>query len=172
MRVANRAILNFALPKGKIPGAALSMVLLLILVVDPIAAQDATPEPPPYEIDAPSSLTANMTAHGNTRVLHLVNWTGCKLEQPQQKVYHIPPIEDVTIRYRIPPGKSVRKVSLFIPAAFGRTHKKDTLQITLPRIEDYQAVVFKMEYTRTLHPLFSMERVRRKCETINKSVKS
>jgi hypothetical protein len=104
-----------------------------------------SPEPPPYEIDAPSSLTANMTEHGNTRVLHMVNWTGCKLEQPQQKVYHIPPIEDVTIRYRIPPGKSVRKVSLFVPAAFGRTHKKDTLQITLPRIEDYQAVVFKME---------------------------
>ena len=86
-----------------------------------------------------------MTEHGDTRVLHLVNWTGCKWEQPQQKVYYIPPIEDVTIRFPIPPGKKIRNVSLFVPAAFSHTLKDDLLQITLQRIENYQAVIFEME---------------------------
>ena len=77
-------------------------------------------------------------------MLHLVNWTGCKQERPQQKVYYIPPIEDVAIHFRIPPGKSVRNVSLFVPAAFSYKQEKDTLQVTLPKVEKYQAVVFEM----------------------------
>lgn len=104
-----------------------------------------SPEPLPYEMDAPSSLITNMTEQGDTRVLHLVNWTGCKQERPQQKVYYIPPMEDVTIRFRLPPGKSVRNVSLFVPASFSYTQDKDTLQVTLPKVEKYQAVVIEME---------------------------
>ncbi len=42
----------------------------------------AAPEPPPYEIEAPSALIANLTAKGNTLVLHLANWTGNKFERP------------------------------------------------------------------------------------------
>lgn len=103
-----------------------------------------SPEPLPYKIDAPSALTTNMTERDNMRVLHLVNWTGCKQERPQQKVYYVPPIENVTIRFRIPPGKSIRNVSLFIPAPFSYTQEKDTLQVTLPKIEKYQAVVIEM----------------------------
>jgi len=103
-----------------------------------------SPEPLPYKIDAPSALITNMTEQGDTRVLHLVNWTGCKQERPQQKVYYIPPVGDVTVRFRIPPGKSVRNVSLFVPTAFSYTQDKDTLQITLPKVEKYQAVVIEM----------------------------
>ena len=43
MRILDSAILDSPLPKGKPPGAALSVELLLILAMDPIAAQDASP---------------------------------------------------------------------------------------------------------------------------------
>ena len=68
-----------------------------------------SPEAVPYEIDAPSSLIANMTVNGNKKVLHLINWTGCKLEKVLQNVYHIPPIEDVLVKYKIPNGKGIKK---------------------------------------------------------------
>ncbi|HID75618.1 MAG TPA: hypothetical protein EYP56_06425, partial [Planctomycetaceae bacterium] len=70
----------------------------------------------PYEIDAPTGLMANMTARGGTRVLHLVNWTGSKTERPMQNAYYVPPVRDVHIRYRLPHGKSLGAVRLFVPA--------------------------------------------------------
>ena len=41
----------------------------------------AAPAPPPYEVNAPATLIANLTEE-NVRVLHLMNWTGDKLERP------------------------------------------------------------------------------------------
>jgi len=100
-----------------------------------------SPDGPPYQIDAPASLIANMTSRGDTRVLHLINWTGCKHESPQQNVYYIPPVENVVIRYRVPPGRQVSGVKLFAPANF--THRVDggVLQVTLPKVEKYQGVI-------------------------------
>ena len=104
-----------------------------------------SPEAVPYEIDAPSSLIANMTVNGNKRVLHLINWTGCKLEKVLQNVYYIPPIEDVLVKYKIPDGKGIKDIKLFIPAEFSHYREKDILYIKLPRIEKYQGIVIEME---------------------------
>lgn len=69
----------------------------------------------PYEIDAPSTLMANMTSRGDVRGLHMVNWTGCKHESPQQNVYYMRPIENVAARYKVPPGRRVTGVKMFVP---------------------------------------------------------
>ncbi|MFC1558400.1 beta-galactosidase trimerization domain-containing protein [candidate division KSB1 bacterium] len=104
-----------------------------------------SPDALPYEIDAPSSLIANMTINSNKRVLHLINWTGCKLERVLQNVYHIPPIEDVLVKYKIPNGKSIKNIKLFIPAEFSHFIEEDILNIKLPRIEKYQGIVIEMK---------------------------
>lgn len=104
-----------------------------------------SPDAVPYVIDAPSSLIANMTINGNKQVLHLVNWTGCKHERILQNVYYIPPIEDVLIKYKIPDGKIIKLIELFIPEEFSHYREKDILYIELPRVDKYQGVVIEME---------------------------
>jgi hypothetical protein len=100
----------------------------------------------PYEVEAPfSSLITNMTTNGDTSVLHLINHTGTKSERMWQNEYYIPPIEKVTIKYRIPDNKKVKKIALFIPQKFTQKKEKDFLYITLPRIDKYQAVIVEME---------------------------
>ena len=42
----------------------------------------AAAEPPPFELQAPAALIANLTSKGDTQVLHLTNWTGNKFEAP------------------------------------------------------------------------------------------
>ena len=99
----------------------------------------------PYEIDAPSTLMANMMSRGDTRVLHLINWTGCKHESPQQNVYYIPPVENVVIRYKVPSGKRVTGVRLFVPADFSQRVREGVLCVTLPKVDRYQGVIIEME---------------------------
>jgi hypothetical protein len=104
-----------------------------------------SPDGLPYEIDAPSTLIANMMSRGDTRVLHLINWTGCKYESPQQNVYYIPPIENVVMRYKVPRGKRVTGVRLFIPAEHSHRVERNVLHVSLPEIDKYQGVVIEME---------------------------
>ncbi len=99
----------------------------------------------PFEIDAPSSLIANMTYKGNTRVLHLVSWAGCKQGSTRQNIYYIPPIDNVVIKYNIPRGKKIKKVALFVPGEFSHKRNDNTLYITLPKIDKYQAVIIEIE---------------------------
>jgi hypothetical protein len=103
-----------------------------------------SPDGLPYEIDAPSALIANMMTRGDKRVLHLINWTGCNHESPQQNVYYIPPIENVVIRYKIPDGKRVSRVQLFVPAPYSQRVLDGVLHVTLPRVDHYQGVIVEM----------------------------
>ena len=104
-----------------------------------------SPDGLPYEIDAPSTLIANMMSRGNTRVLHLINWTGCKHESSQQNVYYIPPIENVVVRYKVPRGKRVTGVRLFVPADYSQRVEQDVLHVTLPKVDKYQGLIIEME---------------------------
>jgi hypothetical protein len=72
------------------------------------------PEPPPYEVQAPASLMTNLTSRDETRVLHLTNWTGNKLERNGANEYYLAPVEKVRIRFVVPRGKRVRKVGLLV----------------------------------------------------------
>ena len=105
-----------------------------------------SPDGLPYEIDAPqSSLITNMTVDGDKRVFHLINWSGSKNERMWQDVYYIPPIEHVTIRFKITSRKKIKNIRLLVPAEFSQKREKDILDITLPRVEKYQGIVIEME---------------------------
>jgi hypothetical protein len=105
-----------------------------------------SPEGVPYEIEAPhSTLITNMTVNGNKRVFHLINWTGSQSERMWQNVYYIPPIENVTIKFKIPAGKRINKITSFVPIDFSKKKEKNTQYITLPRVEKYQGIVIAME---------------------------
>ena len=85
-----------------------------------------SPEAKPYEIEAPhSTLITNMTVNGDKRIFHLVNWPGSQSERMWQNVYHIPPIENVIIKFRIPVGKKINKVTAFVPLDFSQKREKD-----------------------------------------------
>ncbi len=102
----------------------------------------ASPEPAPYAVDAPDGLIANLTVRDDLRVLHLTNWTGDKLEQPGLNESHLAPIENVRVRLRKPPGRRIESVSLLVDAPFEQKNLGDAVEITLPKVEAYQAIRF------------------------------
>jgi hypothetical protein len=88
----------------------------------------------PYEIEAPpSQLITNMTVSGDKRVFHLINRSG-----------NNPPIENVTIKFRIPSGKKIKKITSFVPIDFSQKKEKNVLHVILPRVEKYQGIVIEM----------------------------
>ena len=101
--------------------------------------------PPPYEVDAPAALIANLTAKGNVRVLHLTNWTGDKLERAGANEYYLAPLENVRVRLTVPPGKRLRSVSLLVDAPYKKAQKGSVVEVTIPRVEAYQAVRMEIE---------------------------
>lgn len=104
-----------------------------------------SPDGFPYEIEAPpSTLITNMTVNGDKRVFHLINWTGSQSERMWQNVYYIPPIENITIKFKIPVGKKINKITSFVPIDFSQKKEKNVLHITLPRVEQYQGIVIEL----------------------------
>lgn len=95
--------------------------------------------PPPFEMDGPSALIANLTANGNRRVLHLVNWTGNKYEKNRASEYYLGPIENVKVR--LPAVKASAGLRSY-PAKVTRRQRGDTLEIAIPRVGEYQAVTW------------------------------
>jgi hypothetical protein len=104
-----------------------------------------SPSGVPYEVDAPATVLATMMQRGDNHVLHLINWTGCRHESPRQNLYYLPPVENVTVRYPVPPGKRVAAVKLFVPAAFSQRVQENVLHITLPELGKYQGIVIELE---------------------------
>lgn len=105
----------------------------------------AAPEPPPYEVDGPAALIANLTSRGSVLVLHLTNWTGNKLERPGANEYYLAPIENVRVRLAIPAGRKIRGVSLLVKTEFQQETSGGMLKLSIPRIEGYQAVRVELE---------------------------
>ena len=103
------------------------------------------PEPPPYEVQGPSALIANLTSKGNTMVLHLTNWTGNKLERPGANEYYLAPVQNVQVRLTIPSGKKIKEVSLLVRSGFRKETSGSDLRISLPRVEAYQAVRVELQ---------------------------
>jgi hypothetical protein len=101
----------------------------------------AAATPPPCRVDAPPSLIANLTRNGNRRVLHLLNWTG----DAENEANYLPPVEDVTVHLTIPDGAKVRRVSTFLKAPHHWKQSGRELEVRLPRVEAYQAVIVDFE---------------------------
>jgi len=103
----------------------------------------AAPQPPPYTIDGPDCLIANLTTGDDACVLHLVNWTGSKLEQAGVNEYGLAPVENVRLRLRKPPGRKIAQVALLVDASLQQKDLDDSLEILLPRVEAYQGIRFR-----------------------------
>ena len=101
--------------------------------------------PPPYEIETPAAVIANLTGRGNARVLHLANWTGNKFERAGANEYYLAPVENVRIRIGVPEAKRVRAVSVLVKTPFREKRAGGTLEIAIPRLEAYQAVRIDLE---------------------------
>jgi hypothetical protein len=100
--------------------------------------------PAPYSLMAPASLISNLMVKENHMVLHLTNWTGNKFEKPLRNEYYLAPVENVRVQIRIPDGKKVEKVSTLVKTKFKKKINGHTVEVILPRIEAYQAVVVEL----------------------------
>jgi len=105
-----------------------------------------SPERTSYEIEAPiASLITNMTVNGDRMVFHLINRTASNQERMWQNIYYIAPIENIKIKVSIPDGKEIKNIALFVPVAFTHKKEKGMLEITLSRIDKYQAIVVELQ---------------------------
>lgn len=105
-----------------------------------------SPEPSPYEVEAPrSSLITNMTVKGDIGVIHLVSLTGNRAERILQNFYNVPPVDDVTIKCKIPEGKKLKGIHMFVPAAYSHKIIGDVVEIHLHRVDKYQGVAVEVE---------------------------
>jgi len=104
-----------------------------------------SPEKAPYLVDGPECLIANMTVKDNTRVVHLVNWTGNKLERNWGNEYYIAPVENVRLQIRIPEGKTAGRVKTLVGGSYKEQNLGEIWEVFLPRVESYQAVAVSFE---------------------------
>jgi hypothetical protein len=100
----------------------------------------AAPEPPPYELEAPAALITNLTAKGDTLLLHMTNWTGNKLERAGANEYYLASIENVKLRLTAPKGKRVKDISLLVDVPHRKEVRGSTVEVQIPRVEAYQGV--------------------------------
>ncbi|MDD4109480.1 MAG: hypothetical protein PHH93_12250, partial [Prolixibacteraceae bacterium] len=98
----------------------------------------------PYSLDAPASLISNLTTKENIMVLHMTNWTGNKFEKPWRNEYYLAPVENVKLKIRIPDDKKVKSVSTVVKTKYKKHLKGKILEITLPKVEAYQALVIEL----------------------------
>ena len=104
-----------------------------------------SPAKAPYSVDGPECLITNMTVKDNTRVIHLTNWTGNKLERNWTNEYYIAPIENVRLHIRIPEGKTVGSLMTLVEGSYKERNFGEILEVFLPRVETYQAVAVSFE---------------------------
>lgn len=100
----------------------------------------AAPEPPPYEVDAPSALLANLTAKDDRLVLHLTNWTGDKFERAGAAEYYLAPVENVRVRISAPPGRRIQAARCLIEGPCEKVLSGASVEVRLARVQAYQAV--------------------------------
>jgi hypothetical protein len=100
---------------------------------------------PPYRLDAPAGLLANLAEKENLMVLHLTNWTGNKFEKPWINEYYLAPVENVRVIIHIPEHKRIKSVSLLVEADYEKRITGSNLEIVLPRVDAYQAIAVEME---------------------------
>jgi hypothetical protein len=105
----------------------------------------AAAEAPPFGVDAPATLIANLSTNGHAYVLHLANWTGNKFERAGANEYYLAPVRDVVVRLAIPNGKRVRSVRLLVEAPYQQEQRGSTLHVSLPEVGAYQAICVELE---------------------------
>ncbi len=100
---------------------------------------------PPFTLEAPAGLRANLSEKDNLLLLHLTNWTGNKYEKPWWNEYYLSPVENVRLQIRIPDGKKIKRVSALVDGSFEKKITGRQLEIFFPRIASYQGVMVELE---------------------------
>jgi hypothetical protein len=99
-----------------------------------------SPGPLPYSVKAPSALIANLTTTGKKNLLHLTNWTGDKFEMKHVMEDYIAPVNYVEITIPVPAGTRVESVRSLTGSPFTKETGKESLKITIPRVEAYEGI--------------------------------
>ncbi len=95
--------------------------------------------PPPYQLDAPSTLIANMARKDdNHYVMHLCNWTGEKFENNDRYTYYLAPLENIHLNINIPDGKKMASISAFPETKFEQKVDGNIVDIVIPKMGAYQ----------------------------------
>lgn len=102
-------------------------------------------EAPPYTLDAPDGLFANLTRKDNLLVLHLTNWTGNKYEKNLMNEYYLAPVKNASLKIRIPYGKKIKNVFTLIDKQYDKKIKDQEIELHFPEVEAYQAVVVELD---------------------------
>jgi hypothetical protein len=100
-----------------------------------------SPQPQPFELQGPEALIANMTFKGDTRVVHLANWTGNKFERRWVNEYYLAPIQNVRLQVLIPEGRTAIDVKPLVKDhSVQAAVRGKYLTVLIPRMNAYQAI--------------------------------
>jgi len=95
--------------------------------------------PAPYQLDAPSTLIANMAwKDDNHYVMHLCNWTGEKFENNDRYTYYLAPLENIHLSINIPDGKKMASISAFPETKIEQKVDGNIVDIVIPKMGAYQ----------------------------------
>ena len=106
--------------------------------------QWVAPEPLPFELQGPEGVIANMTQKGDTRVVHLSNWTGNKFERRWLAEYYIAPVSDLQLRIPVAEGARV-DVRQLAKGRIETNRSPGTLEILIPKMGAYQGIAVQVE---------------------------
>jgi hypothetical protein len=98
----------------------------------------------PLQTNAPNCVITNLTEEGDTRALHLINYTGNMHENPAYKVEWVAPLSDILINARNPTGKKLLKVKLLTSdkeISFEREGNYATIK--LPKLDLYECIILQ-----------------------------
>jgi hypothetical protein len=101
------------------------------------------PAPLPFELEGPEGLIANMTSKGDTRVVHLSNWTGNKFERRWLAEYYIAPVSDVRLRIAVPEGATAA-VTRLGGGEIKTTVQPEVVEVVIPQVEAYQGIAVEV----------------------------
>jgi len=104
-----------------------------------------SPEPAPFELQGPDGLIANLTMQGNTRVVHLTNWTGNKFERRWVSEYYIAPALNVLLSLPIPQGSVVSSVTPLVEGSIQVSMHEGSVEVSIRRIDAYQAIAVTID---------------------------
>jgi hypothetical protein len=116
--------------------------LLKELIAEFIAM--VSPVPPPYTLDGPSGLIANLTVSGNSHMIQLTNWTGNKYEKNHMMEDYIAEAHQVSIAFSIPDNRKVKSVKSITGSAFTMNTLNNILEVHLPAVAAYEGIVIDL----------------------------
>lgn len=95
-------------------------------------------------INAPNGVSTVLAEKKGIYVLHLINYTGDKYEEPFCYIESITPVRNIKVRIKLPQDSSVKTLRLIMgKEQISYTQNNNLLEFTIPEIQEYEAVVIE-----------------------------